>query len=118
MELTIFHNPRCRKSREALELLRGKGLDPAVLLYLQEPPSRKMIQDLLAKLGIGACDLIRREESLYKELSAGKVPSDRQCLDWMVAHPILIQRPIVVRGDRAVVARPPVRVEEIMDDPR
>lgn len=109
----IYHNPRCRKSREALELLKSKGLDPSVRLYLQDPPSREELEHLLASLGMKASELIRREETLFKELAAKSQPDEDQCLHWMCEHPNLVQRPVVVMGSRAVVARPPERLLEI-----
>ena len=115
MALRIYHNPRCRKSREALALLATRGYEPEVILYLQDPLTRQDLEGLLAMLGITPRELIRREEELFKELAAQTQPDDEQCLQWMTEHPKLIQRPIVVRGSRAIVARPPERLLEIMD---
>lgn len=115
MDLLIYHNPRCRKSREALAILRSKGLEPQVRLYLQDPPSRQELEGLLALLGMEPSALIRRQEALFKELAGNAQPNDDQCLIWMCEHPGLMERPIVVRGSQAVLARPPERVEEIMD---
>lgn len=115
MEWRILHNPRCRKSRETLELLKSKGQYPQVILYLQNPPNRMELEDLLKKLGIDACALVRREEPLYKELAKAHPPDASRCLDWICENPILIQRPVVVAGSRAVIARPPERVLDLMD---
>ncbi|WP_193161136.1 arsenate reductase (glutaredoxin) [Microbulbifer hainanensis] len=112
---TIYHNPRCSKSRQTLQLLQDNGIEPEVVLYLETPPSSKSLGELLQKLGIGARDLLRTGEDAYKELEL-KDPglSDAQLIDAMVQHPKLIQRPIVVKGDRAVLGRPPENVLELL----
>jgi len=112
---TIYHNPRCSKSRQTLQLLQAKGIEPEVVLYLETPPSPKALAELLRKLGIGARDLLRSGEDAYKELQLkDKSLSEQQLIDAMVQHPILIQRPIVVKGDRAVLGRPPENVLELL----
>lgn len=103
----LIHNPRCRKSREALELLQGAGFQPEVRLYLEDPFNARELTTLISKLGISPAELVRREEEVYKQIYKGKELSDREWIDAMVAHPKLIQRPIVMVGDRAVVGRPP-----------
>ncbi|WP_308366711.1 MULTISPECIES: arsenate reductase (glutaredoxin) [unclassified Microbulbifer] len=112
---TIYHNPRCSKSRQTLQLLQDKGIDPEVVLYLETPPDRKTLAVLLQKLGIPARDLLRTGEDEYKALQL-KDPGlgEEQLLDAMTQHPKLIQRPIVVKGDKAVLGRPPENVLELL----
>lgn len=107
-DLTIYHNPRCSKSRQTLSLLTDKGFEPKIVLYLDNTPDREEISALLAKLGISARQLLRRGEDAYKELNLGDTAlSEQQLIDAMVNNPKLIERPIVVNGDRAVLGRPP-----------
>lgn len=114
-ELTLYHNPRCSKSRGALELLEARGLTPTVVRYLETPPDAATLRSLLAKLGIGARQLLRSGEDEYKALNlADETLGDAQLIEAMVAHPKLIERPILVAGDQAVIGRPPERVLEIL----
>jgi arsenate reductase (glutaredoxin) len=112
-QVTIYHNPRCSKSRQALALLEERGAAPKVIHYLEEPPSPETLRGLLALLGLGARELMRRNESVYQTLGLDAVTDETRLIEAMHAHPILIERPIVrVDGDppRAVVGRPPERV--------
>jgi len=109
-EVTIYHNPRCSKSRTTLALLEENGVSPDVVLYLETPPSAQDISGLLDKLGMTAGQLVRSGEGVYKECGLGKDSSDAQVLAAMSEHPKLIERPIVVMGDRAVLGRPPENV--------
>ncbi|MCW8127026.1 arsenate reductase (glutaredoxin) [Microbulbifer halophilus] len=112
---TIYHNPRCSKSRQTLQLLQDNGVEPEVVLYLETPPSKAQLAELLHKLGLSARELLRTGESAYKELQLkDRALSDEQLIDAMVQHPKLIQRPIVVRGDRAVLGRPPENALELI----
>lgn len=114
-ELTLYHNPRCSKSRSALELLEGRGLTPTIIRYLETPPTAAELQDVLNKLGIAPRQLLRTGEDEYKQLNlADSDLSDEQLIEAMVAHPRLIERPILVAGDRAAVGRPPEKVLEIL----
>lgn len=114
-QISIFHNPRCSKSRSALELLEARGIQPEIVRYLETPPSAAELKALLGKLGIGARQLLRTGEDEYKELDlANPALSDDQLIDAMVRHPKLIERPIVIVGDKAVVGRPPENVLEIL----
>lgn len=113
--ITLFHNPRCSKSRSALELLAARGAEVEVVEYLKTPPSRATLAAVVAKLGIGAGDLVRRGEDIFASDYAGRTLSDDEWLDAMTAHPILIERPIAIAGDRAVVGRPPEKVLELLD---
>lgn len=112
---TIYHNPRCSKSRQTLQLLQDNGVEPEVVLYLETPPTKEILAELLQKLGISARELLRTGEDAYKALQLkDKSLSDEQLIDAMVQHPKLIQRPIVVRGDRAVLGRPPENALELI----
>ncbi|SDZ89927.1 arsenate reductase (glutaredoxin) [Microbulbifer marinus] len=112
---TIYHNPRCSKSRQTLQLLQENGIEPEVVLYLENPPSRDTLAELLQKLGISARELLRTGEDAYKQLQLkDKSLDEAQLLDAMVQHPILIQRPIVVKGNKAVLGRPPENVLELL----
>lgn len=106
-ETMIYHNPRCSKSREALALLQANGITPHVIAYMTDGLSRKRLRELLARLGIGARELLRKSEAAYRERGLADTSlSETQLIDAMVAEPCLMQRPIVVSGNRAVVARP------------
>ncbi|UVJ42921.1 arsenate reductase (glutaredoxin) [Pseudomonas sp. LS1212] len=114
-DLTLYHNPRCSKSRGALELLEARGLTPTVVRYLETPPDAATLQSLLGKLGIGARQLLRTGEDEYKSLDlANPALSEAQLIAAMVTHPKLIERPILVVGDKAVIGRPPEKVLEIL----
>lgn len=112
---TIYHNPRCSKSRQTLQLLQENGIEPEVVLYLETPPSSEVLVELLQKLGIAPRELLRTGEDTYKKLQLkDQTLSDEQLLEAMVQHPQLIQRPIVVKGGRAVLGRPPENVLELL----
>ncbi|WP_282361167.1 arsenate reductase (glutaredoxin) [Pseudomonas sp. PS01300] len=114
-ELTLYHNPRCSKSRGALELLEARGLTPEVVRYLETPPDAATLKALFGKLGIGARQLLRSGEDEYKTLGlADPALSDDQLIDAMARHPKLIERPILVAGNKAVIGRPPEKVLEIL----
>ena len=113
MSIKIFHNPRCSKSRATLALLEAHGHTPDVLEYLKTPPDSATIRDLVEKLGIPADDLLRKGEIEYKSLKLSN-PTEQQVIDAIVAHPILLQRPIVVAGSRAAIGRPPEVVLDIL----
>jgi arsenate reductase len=112
-EFRIYHNPRCSKSRGACALLAEYGADVEVIEYLKTPPTREELRALLKMLGLRAADLVRRGEPVFKEHYAGRELDEEGWLDAMLAHPVLIERPIVVRGERAVLGRPPERVAEL-----
>lgn len=103
----IYHNPRCSKSRQALELLRGNGIEPEVIEYLKTPPSEKQLKTLLQKLGIEASELVRKGEQVFKDDYRGKDLSNSDWINAMVEHPKLMERPIIETEDKAVVGRPP-----------
>lgn len=115
-DYVIYHNPRCSKSREALALLQDRGLEPAVRLYLDAIPDRSELQRLLRLLGISARDLLRKNESAYRELGLADPALDEKALiGAMIAQPKLIERPIVVRGDKAIIGRPPAQVLTLLE---
>lgn len=111
--VTIWHNPRCGKSRTALALLREHGVEPRVVEYLKTPPSAAEFRAVLRKLGIAPEELVRKGEDGYRAL-AGRPLSEAQWIEALLADPILIERPIVIRGERAVVGRPPEKVLELL----
>ena len=112
--LTLFHNPRCSKSRQALALLQERGLGPEIVEYLKTPPTRAELKALLQKLGLKPEQVVRTGEEIYREKYRGRQLNDEQWLDALAEHPILLERPIVVRGGRAVLGRPPEKVLEIL----
>jgi arsenate reductase len=113
-EYTIYHNPRCTKSRTTLALLTERGIEPKVVDYLQTPPTAKELKAIVGKLGIKPEELVRKSEDVYKEKFAGKTLTDAQWIQALAANPILIERPIVVHGDQAVIGRPPENVEKML----
>ena len=111
----LFHNPRCSKSRGALELLRERGIEPDILPYLEQPPSVAELRDLVQRLGLPARALLRTGEPEYAELGLADPSLDDEALiAAMHAHPRLIERPVFVHGGRAVIGRPPERVLELL----
>jgi arsenate reductase len=109
MALTLWHNPRCSKSRAALALLRDRGVEPDLRLYLKSPPIEAELVELLRRLGIPAIGLVRTREPVFQELDLADA-DDTALIAAMAAHPILIERPIVEDGNRAVIGRPPENV--------
>ncbi|MBU0902076.1 MAG: arsenate reductase (glutaredoxin) [Gammaproteobacteria bacterium] len=113
--MTLYHNPRCSKSRSALQLLEERGLNPAIVRYLETPLSAAQLQDMLAKLGIPARQLLRSGEDEYKSLGLSDPNlTDAQLIEAMAAQPKLIERPILVVGEKAVIGRPPENILEIL----
>jgi len=113
--VSIYHNPRCSKSRQTLALLEEGGIDPEIILYLETPPSAETLTDVLQKLGITPRQLLRKGEDAYNENNLSDTSlSDQQLIDAMVAHPKLIERPIVINGSKAALGRPPEQVLDIL----
>ncbi|MFN3343517.1 MAG: arsenate reductase (glutaredoxin) [Flavobacteriales bacterium] len=112
--ITIYHNPRCGKSRCALELLRENGIEPKVVEYLKEVPDREALKLLLSRLHLRPHDIIRTGEEMYKKKLKGLNLNDDEWITIMLENPILIERPIVIAGNRGVVARPPEKVLELI----
>lgn len=113
--VTIYHNPRCSKSRQTLALLEERQVDPEIVLYLETPPDESEIREILRKLGMQARDIIRTGETEYKELGLGnEALSETELIEAIARAPKLLQRPVVVRGDQARIGRPPESVLEIL----
>ena len=115
MDTIIWHNPRCSKSRQTLALLQERGIEPEVRLYLEAPPSFEELAEVIDKLGIGASELLRRGETAFKELGLSKDSNTKTIIEAMCLHPILIERPVVIRGDSAELGRPPENVLTLID---
>lgn len=115
--VTIYHNPRCSKSRKTLEILEERGTGHRIVEYLQTPPDAAQILDLAARLGMPVQALLRRGEADFKQATdLPDLDDDAALADWLAAHPIVIERPIVVADDgRAVIGRPPENVLELLD---
>lgn len=114
-DLVLYHNPRCSKSRSALALIEQRGLAPTVIRYLETPPSPSELERILARLRIAPRQLLRTGEDEYTSLGlADPSMSDAQLIEAMVAHPRLIERPILVAGNNAVIGRPPEKVLELL----
>lgn len=115
-DTALFHNPRCSKSRAALALLQERGVSPRIIRYLEVPPGADALRILLRQLGLPARGLLRSGEAEYAELGlADPALDDERLIAAMAAHPALIERPVFVHGDRAVIGRPPERVLELLD---
>ncbi|HYG37940.1 MAG TPA: arsenate reductase (glutaredoxin) [Cytophagales bacterium] len=112
--MKIYHNNRCGKSRQTLELLKSEGQEPEIIEYLKNPPSEAELKDILSKLQIKPEELLRKGEALFKEKFSGKRFSDDEWITIMVENPILIERPIVINGDKAIIGRPPENVLKIV----
>lgn len=113
--MRIYHNPRCTKSRQTLELIREAGVEPEIVLYLETPPSAAELDRLLKLLGMQPQDLFRKGEPLYKELGLkDRKLSRKEAIQILIDNPKLIERPIVVEGGRAVLGRPPENVKELL----
>jgi len=112
--ITIYHNPRCRKSREGLAIVEASGKPYKVIPYLKEVPSKNELKHLAKQLGVKPVDMIRTNETLWKEQYKGKDLSEDDILEAMVSFPKLIERPIVVSGDQAVIGRPPEKIKDLL----
>jgi len=113
--IEIYHNPRCSKSRQTLALLTEAGIEPEIILYLDNPPSAKELEDILGKLGFDSAKaLLRRGEAQYKKLGLKNVQDEEILIQAMCDSPKLIERPIVIKGNRAVLGRPPENVKALI----
>ena len=112
--MVIYHNPRCKKSRETLAIIRDKGVEPDIIEYLKEPLTVDQLQDMVEKLGINPSQLLRKGEAIYKEEFKGKELSEEEWLYAMAEYPVLMERPVVVKGNKAVLGRPPENVNELL----
>ncbi len=114
-QITIYHNPKCSKSRQTLELLKEKGIEPKVIEYLKNIPTKEELKELIKKLNITPKDLLRTNEDIYKELKKQNgEPNEMQAIEWMLENPKLIERPIVVKNDKAVLGRPPENIKNLL----
>lgn len=115
MSVTIYHNPDCSKSRQTLALLDEQGVAPIIIEYLKTPPTAEILKAILARLGFSPRELMRTKESVYADLELDNPDlSDDELIDFMVEHPILIERPIVLANGKAAMGRPPEQVLEIL----
>ena len=115
MTIEMYHNPRCSKSRQTLELLRERGIEPTIISYLDTPPTAAQLQGVLNKLGMTPAEIMRTGEQLYKDSRAEVVAMNAgQQVDWLTENPKVIERPIVIGGDQARIGRPPEAVLEIL----
>ena len=115
MTITIYHNPKCSKSRQTLELLKENGITPTVIEYLKTPPTADTLKAILDQLGMAPRDLMRKKEAVYAELKLDNPSlSDDDLIDAMKKHPILIERPIVLANGKAALGRPPEQVLDIL----
>ncbi|MBK9422284.1 MAG: arsenate reductase (glutaredoxin) [Flavobacteriales bacterium] len=112
---TIYHNPRCSKSREALTLLKENGITPKVVEYLKDAPTRKELELLVMQLGIPASELVRKNEPLFKEKYKGLQLNEHEWIRVMHENPQLMERPVVVKGHKAVIGRPMDNVQDLID---
>ena len=113
--VTIYHNPRCTKSRQTLQLIQDAGIEPEIVEYLKSPPTVQEFDGILEKLKLEPLDAMRRKESIFRELGLNSDTRRDEAISAMAENPILIERPIVVRGRKAVIGRPPENVNELLD---
>jgi len=115
MPITLYHNPRCSKSRQALELLRSRDVEPEIIEYLKTPPSAIELERILGLLAMEPRMLMRKKESVYSELALGDESLARhELIQAMIEHPILMERPIALSAERAALGRPPDKVLEVL----
>lgn len=113
-EIQIWHNPKCSKSRAAMELLENKNIDASVVKYLEQTPTKEQLIDVLKKLNMKASQLLRTGEDIYKNLNLKDENDEEIIIEAMVENPILIERPIIIKGESAVIARPIENLEELL----
>jgi arsenate reductase len=113
--VTIWHNPRCGKSRDAAKLLEEKGIDAEVVKYLETPPNKEELKAVLKMLGISARELMRTKEDLYKELNLKEELNEEKLIEAMVENPKLIERPVVIKDGKAAIGRPLQNIVDILD---
>lgn len=113
MAITIYHNPRCSKSRQTLALIEEKGITPTIVEYLKDSPSQSALKDILSKLSVAAGDIVRKKEAKDVGLDIASM-TEAAIIKAMAEHPAIIERPIVVSGNKAVMGRPPENVLEIL----
>ncbi len=115
-QIQIWHNPRCSKSRQALALLDETGVQKDVVKYLEERPTKEQLQELLKMLNFSSArELMRTKEAVYKELGLKDETDEEKLIEAMIKNPKLIERPVIIKGDKAIIARPPERVKEFLE---
>lgn len=112
--IKIYHNPRCRKSREGLAIVESSGKDFEIINYLEEVPSKNELRKVLDYLSLSPEQLVRKNEAIWKEKFKGRILTDDQIIDAMLEYPKLIERPIIIKGDRAVIGRPSEKITELL----
>ena len=112
--MKVYNNPSCSKCVTTLALLNDKNISPEIINYLETPPKAEELKEIIEKLGIKPIDLIRKKENIFQEKYAGKNLSDTAWIEVMIQYPILIERPIIINGNKAVIGRPPVKVLDII----
>ncbi len=112
--ITIWHNPRCSKSRQALALLDDNGCEKEIIKYLEQTPNKSEIKKVLAMLGISPRELMRTKEDIYKELDLKNENNEEKLIEAMAENPKLIERPIIIKGNKAIIARPPEKALELL----
>lgn len=112
--MKIYHNPRCRKSRETLKIIKEHNIEVNIIEYLKNPPDKEELKEILKKLGKKPFDIIRKNEKIFKEKFKNKNFSDEEWIEILTQNPILIERPIVIDKDRAVIGRPPENVLKLI----
>jgi len=113
-KITIWHNPRCSKSRQALSLVEENGCEKEIIKYLEDTPSKSELKTILAMLGMSARELMRIKEDIYKELDLKNEHDEEKLIAAMANNPRLLERPIVIQNDKAVIARPPEKALELL----
>jgi arsenate reductase len=114
-KVTILHNPRCSKSREALSLLQKENCEIEIIEYLKNTPTKKELKTILSKLGLKAVDIVRKKEALYLEKFKNKTFTNEEWIQLLIENPILIERPIVIDGYKAIIGRPPELVIDLLE---
>lgn len=113
-DIQLWHNPKCSKSRAAMELLENKSIIPDVVNYMEQTPTKEQLKDVLLKLNMKASEILRTSEEIYTELNLKQIDDEEKLIDIMILNPILIERPIIIRGNIAVIARPIENLEELL----
>ena len=114
MCITIYHNPMWGKSRKTLQLLRGNGINPTIIEYIKNPPNVEELRKICNILGLEPSDIIRKGDKVYKELNISNLGEDIDLYDIIIKHPKLMERPIVIKGQKGIIGRPPEKVEELL----
>ena len=114
MCITIYHNPMWGKSRKTLQLLRDNGINPTIIEYIKNPPNVEELRKICNILGLEPSDIIRMGDKVYKELNISNLGEDIDLLDIIIKHPKLMERPIVIKGQKGIIGRPPEKVEELL----